>query len=144
MPCVKQGYTGGYLWVSNQFTPSWVGNTKCVRNVLARPGIEPRTSVLTVQRFTTTLPLHPKPLMVPGNTTWTAVANSVNQDQIAQNMHTDLVLHDSIHCSMKRFFFFFFRQKRQISQFFSVKNNFKYMKQNMSEQHYYSRFIKSG
>ena len=35
-----------------------VGNTKCFRNVLVRVSIEPRTSGLIVQRFTTTLPLH--------------------------------------------------------------------------------------
>ena len=47
-----------YLWVLNQFTSSWVGNTKCLRNVLATTGIAPRNSGLIVQRSTTTLPLH--------------------------------------------------------------------------------------
>ena len=58
---VKHRYTRGYLWVSNQFTSSWVGNTRCLRNFTTRPGIEPRTSGLIVQRFTTTPSLHSCP-----------------------------------------------------------------------------------
>ena len=60
VPVVKYRYTRGYLWVSSQFTSSWEGNTKCLRNVLASPGIEPWTSGLKVQRFTTAPTLHQK------------------------------------------------------------------------------------
>ena len=32
MPSVKHRYTQGYLWVSDQFTSSWVGNARCLKN----------------------------------------------------------------------------------------------------------------
>ena len=56
---VKHRYMQGYLLVSNQFTFTWVGNRKCLRNVLARLCIEARTSGLIVQRSTTTPLLYP-------------------------------------------------------------------------------------
>ena len=59
MPSIKHRFTPGYLWVSNQFTSSWVGNTRCLRKFPTRPGIEPRTSGLIVKRFTATLPHDP-------------------------------------------------------------------------------------
>ena len=62
VPGVKHRYTRGYFWVSNRFTCSLVGNTRCVRKCPTRPGIEPRTSGLIVKRFTTTLPHHPNSL----------------------------------------------------------------------------------
>ena len=59
MPIVKHRYTWGYLWVSNQFTSSWVGNTRCLRKFPTRLGSEPWTSGFIVKYFTTTLPHHP-------------------------------------------------------------------------------------
>ena len=56
---VKHRNTRGFHWVSDQFTSSWMGNMKCLRNALVRLDIKPRTSGLIVQRFTTTTPLQP-------------------------------------------------------------------------------------
>ena len=51
VPSVKHRNTRGYLWVSNHFTSSWMGNARCLRKFPTRPGIEPHTSGLIVKRF---------------------------------------------------------------------------------------------
>ena len=59
VPGVKHRYTRGYLWVSNQFTSSWVGNQGVSEN-FRLAGYRSWTSELIVKRFTTSLPHHPR------------------------------------------------------------------------------------
>ena len=53
-------YKRGYLWVSNQFTSSWVGKKTQGVSENSRPGrvLNLGPQELIVKRFTTTLPLH--------------------------------------------------------------------------------------